>query len=158
MTYQANVVVPNLYEETKAQVVKKLNNAVFVSIKSDGWTSRATESYETITAHFINENWELSNHVLQTRVLGLAHTGHNIAEVLKSAVSSWNLKKNGLAPSITTDNASNVVNAVKEAELFPHIRCFAHTLNLATQKGLQVPQMDRLLGRVNRIVVFFPQK
>lgn len=56
---------------------------------------------------------------------------------------------------MTTDNASNICNAVREAELSPHIRCFAHTLNLATKRGLKVPQMDRLLGRVNRIVGFF---
>lgn len=45
--------------------------------------------------------------------------------------------------------------AVKEAELSPHIRCFAHTLNLASQAGLKVNAVSRLLGRVRRVASFF---
>lgn len=41
------------------------------------------------------------------------------------------------------------------AGFHPHIRCVAHTLNLATQRGLQVPLMERLLGRIRRVVSFF---
>ncbi|XP_051814750.1 E3 SUMO-protein ligase ZBED1-like [Acanthochromis polyacanthus] len=37
----------------------------------------------------------------------------------------------------------------------PNIACFAHTLNLAAQKGLGVNQMHRILGKVRRIVAFF---
>ncbi|XP_051999954.1 uncharacterized protein LOC127655912 isoform X2 [Xyrauchen texanus] len=45
--------------------------------------------------------------------------------------------------------------AVREAGLAPHVRCFAHTLNLASQAGLSVPRVSRLLGRVRRIAAFF---
>ena len=95
------------------------------------------------------------NYVLQTRVLGEVHTSHNLAEGLKKAMSFWNLSRSGINPTLTTDNASNVCNAVKEVGASAHIRCFAHTLNLLTRKGLDLPQMDRLLGRVNHIVSFF---
>ena len=44
---------------------------------------------------------------------------------------------------------------VREAGLAPHIKCFAHTLNLATQAGLSVPRVVCLLGRIRRIVNFF---
>ena len=37
---------------------------------------------------------------------------------------------------IVTDNAANIVNAVKLAK-FKHLPCFAHTLNLVVQKGIQ---------------------
>ena len=84
-----------------------------------------------------------------------SHTAANLAEVLSSAVTYWDLKRMGKNPSITTDNASNIVNGVRDANLYPHVRCFAHTINLATQRGLKVAQMDRLLGRVHRIVSFF---
>lgn len=53
------------------------------------------------------------------------------------------------------DNARNMDVAVREAGLAPHIKCFAHTLNLATQAGLSVPRVTRLLGRVRRVVAFF---
>ena len=154
-THFADKVVPQLYEEVKLGVISQLNCAPAVALTTDGWTSRATQSYETITAHFINDEWDMTNYVLQTRVLGEVHTGHNLAVGLKKAMSFWNLSRNGINPTLTTDNASNVCNAVKEAGASAHIRCFAHTLNLSTRKGLDLPQMDRLLGRVNRIVSFF---
>ncbi|XP_037095176.1 E3 SUMO-protein ligase ZBED1-like [Syngnathus acus] len=42
-----------------------------------------------------------------------------------------------------------------EAHLSPHIKCFGHTINLATQKGLKCNDAARLLGRVRRVVSFF---
>lgn len=69
--------------------------------------------------------------------------------------TSWELGRNGKGPAISTDNASNIVRAVKDSGLSPHVGCFAHTLNLATQRGLKVSQVDRLLGRVRRAVTFF---
>lgn len=95
------------------------------------------------------------NFVLQTRPLFETHTGTNIAEVLKSAVSEWGLQKANRGIAVVTDNVRNMDVAVREAALAPHVRCFAHTLNLASQVGLSVPRMSRLLGRVRRIAAFF---
>ncbi|XDV19429.1 hypothetical protein PO909_024899 [Leuciscus waleckii] len=38
---------------------------------------------------------------------------------------------------------------------FPHVKCFAHTLNLASQRALKVATLSRLLGRVRRISTCF---
>ena len=152
----SKTVVPNLYDEVKSEVQSDLRWASHVALTSNGWTSRATGSYVTITAHYINTDWVLCNNVLQTRVLGDSHTGHNLAEVYNTAIREWNLKRNDMNPVITTDNASNVINAAKEADML-HVTCFAHTINLAAQKGMQVGQMERLLGRASRILIL-PQK
>lgn len=56
---------------------------------------------------------------------------------------------------VTTDNAKNIVNASNAAGFSPHIGCFAHTVNLASQKALGVNQISRLLGKVRRVVTFF---
>jgi hypothetical protein len=55
---------------------------------------------------------------------------------------------------ITTDNAANVTKAVTESN-FDHIRCFAHTLNLAVQKGLSITRIQRHLAKVRKIVKYF---
>ncbi|XP_073332449.1 E3 SUMO-protein ligase ZBED1-like [Pagrus major] len=151
----SQVVVPKLYQEVRAHVVEILREADTVSITTDGWTSRATQSYITITAHVINAEWELAGFVLQTRPLLESHTGANIAEVLKEAVAEWQLERQQQSIAVVTDNARNMDVAVREAGLAPHIKCFAHTLNLATQAGLSVPRISRLLGRIRRIVNFF---
>lgn len=89
------------------------------------------------------------------RPLFETHTGANIAEVLKSAVSEWGLQKADCGIAVVTDNVRNMDVAVREAGLAPHVRCFAHTLNLASQAGLSVPRVSRLLGRIRPIVAFF---
>ncbi|KAK0141271.1 Zinc finger BED domain-containing protein 1 [Merluccius polli] len=38
---------------------------------------------------------------------------------------------------------------------FFHVRCYAHTLNLASQHALKLPAVARLLGRVRRVTGFF---
>lgn len=49
---------------------------------------------------------------------------------------------------LVTDHASNMEIAAKTADLHLHIGCFAHTVNLACQRGLKVSALDRLLGRI----------
>ena len=68
--------------------------------------------------HFIKQEWKIQNFVLQTRGIGVSLTAHNLAE---------DLKRNEVNPSLTTDNTSNICNAVKETGVSVHIRCVAHT-------------------------------
>lgn len=154
-THFTRTVIPNLYEESKSKIVQILKDAASIAITTDGWTSRGTQSYITITAHTINNDWKMESVVLQTRPLFESHTGANIAEVLQTAVTDWELKKPNHGIAIVTDNARNMDVAVREARLKPHIKCFAHTINLATQAGLGVPRVARLLGRVRRVAAFF---
>ncbi len=148
-------VVPALYCEAKAKVVDGLKKAENVAITTDGWTSRACQSYITVTAHVISTEWEMKSFVLQTRPLFESHTGTNIAEVLKAAIHEWELERAPHSTAVVTDNARNMEVAVREAGLSPHIKCFAHTLNLASQAGLNVSRVSRLLGRVRKVVAFF---
>ncbi|XP_052399237.1 E3 SUMO-protein ligase ZBED1-like [Carassius gibelio] len=147
------VCIPGLYSQTRAHVKASLASAERVALTCDGWTSRTTEAYVTITAHFINEEWELVTYVLQTRDMPESHTGHNLAEHLTKAVAEWGIKEKD--PVIVTDNASNMTIAAEEAAFTLHVKCYAHTLNLAAQRALKITAVARLLGRVRRIVSFF---
>ncbi len=53
-----------------------------VAITHDGWTSIATESYNTVTAHYIDISWELISKVLNTRLV-TGHTGEEIFKDIK---------------------------------------------------------------------------
>lgn len=55
---------------------------------------------------------------------------------------------------LTTDNASNITKAVEESGFY-HIRCFAHTVNLGVQLGLQVPGVKKLVTNIRLIVKHF---
>uniref|UniRef100_A0A8C1U7M1 BED-type domain-containing protein n=1 Tax=Cyprinus carpio TaxID=7962 RepID=A0A8C1U7M1_CYPCA len=147
-----DIAVPNLYKEVKTNVLECLALAEKVALTCDAWTSRATESYVTLTVHHITDEWKLESCVLQTRAMYDSHTGENIAALLKEAVAEWRL--NIKDPVLVTDNAANMHVAAELAGM-SHIRCFAHSLNLASQKALKVPSVDRLLGRVRRVTAFF---
>uniref|UniRef100_A0A1A7WWP6 BED-type domain-containing protein n=1 Tax=Iconisemion striatum TaxID=60296 RepID=A0A1A7WWP6_9TELE len=138
-------VIPDIYYETKQSVKECLKNADCVALTTDSWTSRATQSYITITAQVINEKWESKSFVLQTRELSESHTGVNIAHVLRNALSEWELTKPHTTIACVTDNASNMDIAVRESGLHPHIN----------KRGLAVSRVARLLGRVRRITTFF---
>lgn len=61
--------LPELYEQQKIEVKTDLAEAVTVALTTDGWTSRATESYITITSSHIDNEWKLKNYVLQVHFL-----------------------------------------------------------------------------------------
>lgn len=147
------VCIPRLYAQIRAHVKASLASAERVALTCDGWTSRTTEAYVTITAHFINEEWELVTYVLQTRDMPESHTGHNLAEHLRKAIAEWGIAEKD--PVIVTDNASNMTIAAEEAAFTLHVKCYAHTLNLAAQRALKITAVARLLGRVRRIVSLF---
>lgn len=106
----------------------------------------------------------LKEFVLQTGPLFESHTAENLSNVLKKSVDDWkivrcyksstgNLVEKPIA--ITTDNSANIVKADEIGGFSPHVRCFAHCLNLAAQKGMDIPSASRLLERMRRVVTFF---
>jgi len=57
--------LPALYEQKKIEVKKDLAEASAVALTTDGWTSRATESYRTITSCHIHKDWKMRSYMLQ---------------------------------------------------------------------------------------------
>lgn len=80
-----------------------------------------------------------------------SHTGENIAALLGEAITEWGLDAKD--PVTVTDNASNMTVTAKLAGM-THIQCFAHSLNLASQRALKLPTVVRLLGR-RHVTTFF---
>ncbi len=144
--------VPQLYQETKNEVAEALKTATRVALTCDAWTSRATQSFVTFTAHFIADDWQLVSRLLQTRVMNENHTAANINELFQAVAQEWQLTTTKLV--IVTDNAANMIAATQLGN-FAHVRCFAHTINLAAQRALKLPSVTRLLGRIRKITGFF---
>lgn len=55
-----DIALLKMYKEVKATVLDSLSSAERVALTCDAWTSRATESYVTVTAHHITDEWNLS--------------------------------------------------------------------------------------------------
>ncbi len=73
------------------------------------------------------------------------HTGANVAELLRNKAAEWDISEKDAAS--VTDNAANMAIAAQLAG-FLHIKCYVHTLNLASHCALKLPAVTRLLGQV----------
>ena len=66
-------VIPAMFEETRPDVQASLKQAQSILITTNSWTSRATQSYMTVTESFVSNDWQIRNHVLPTRVISVSH-------------------------------------------------------------------------------------
>lgn len=57
--------IVKLYDTTNENI-REMISGQSIALTTDGWTSVAMDSYVTVTAHFINEDWEMKGIVLQT--------------------------------------------------------------------------------------------
>ena len=151
--YFTKEILPKLYNEAKAKVVDDLARAEVVSLTTDAWSSRATQSYITTTAQFIDVDWKLIEYVLETVHVPESHTAEKLAEVLMNTTTKWKTMRPGLNP-VVTDNTAVMPLAVSKTEC-DWLGCFAHILNLVAQKGLEVSGMKKLLAKIKRIVLYF---
>lgn len=60
----------------------------------------------------------------------------------------------GVMIFVTSDNASNITKAMEDTD-FTHIKCLAHTVNLAVQSGFKVNAVSKTVARVRSVVKHF---
>lgn len=128
----SDTAVRKLYREVKLKVEESLSTAEKVALTCDAWTLTAVDSYVTVTAHYLTEDWQLLSHVLQTRTVHKGHTGTNIADLLQNAAQEWGIADKNLV--VVTNDASNMSVAIQLVG-YLHVKCFAHTLNQASQRA-----------------------
>ena len=130
--------------------------AQFISLTTDIWTSLATESYLTVTAHYIDRSWELQAFVLETLPFPERHTGVNIADKLKVLAERWEIKDSVMM--VSHDQGSNMKAAMEilnEKCNWKSLHCAAHCLQLCILAGFSINAIDRLLSAAKKIVAHF---
>lgn len=116
----------------------------------DNWSSPGTRlCFMAIVATFIDKQWEYREALIGFEPLDGAHTGKELATIVRRVISQYKL--DGRVHAITTDNASNnntmmtqISEMIKDlctdednlyGKQIYHIPCFAHIIQLA-QKAL----------------------
>ena len=149
----ASNLLPTLYEETKSQLFRELCDANAIALTTDLWSSRHTQSFMTVTAHFINKEWVLKSCVLETPRLAASHTAQNISDELVRVMSEWQIQRKVVA--VVTDNSSKETSAVNKLGL-TQIPCFAHTINLVVNGAIQAAKsVEKVKKKVRSIVTHF---
>ncbi|KAJ3580776.1 hypothetical protein NHX12_027326 [Muraenolepis orangiensis] len=145
--------VVKLYDTTKDNIIQTISGQK-IALTTDGWTSLATEAYVTVTAHFINEEWELKDVLLKTIEAPKSHTAENVAKYIGNILDEYKVDRESVL-SITTDNAANYVNAVERHLQAVNVPCMAHTINLAVRKGLAVRAIESPVNRLKATALHF---
>ena len=137
------------YEEARANLRKLLNKSKSrISLTADMWTSNQTLGYLCVTAHYIDDEWELYKRIIKFTLVESPHDGRTMFNALLRTLQDWNIESNVFA--ITLDNAfvndnfsktlqENLVDKgqlPRKGKLF-HCRCAAHVLNLIVQEGFK---------------------
>ena len=143
--------VKALYNELKPKVMEEMSGQQ-VALTTDLWTSMATDSYITITCHFVSDSWEMRNVAVATRPFDTQHSGDNIRTTLKAIADEFQITS---LAGVVTDNATNMVASMSTGELGLHIRCFAHTLQLAVNDGMKLPAISKATAAARRLVGHF---
>ncbi len=135
------------HELLKAEILREVNDNS-IGITHDSWTSLNTESYDTVTASYISDDWKLKCCVLETTKVEGPHTAENIASTLTDIKLRWKFGEQ----VITTDNAANEIKAVKLLD-WERLSCMGHNLNLIVKAGLK--EVSGLVAKGRSLVAFF---
>ncbi|KAL2902157.1 putative AC transposase [Bienertia sinuspersici] len=95
-----------------------------ICLTCDGWTACTSRAYFSLTAHFIDNDWNLNALILNFRRFPPPHDGESIFQFVKSLLNERDIEK----------------------------RYAAHILNLIVQKGLQV--IDVSVKKLHEVVRF----
>ncbi|CAG5100699.1 Similar to ZBED1: E3 SUMO-protein ligase ZBED1 (Homo sapiens) [Cotesia congregata] len=147
-----------LYDAVRNKLLSSLNQFPYVSITTDGWSSRANNSFVTITVHGIDDQWNLSSFTLDTLEMLESHNATNTYNHLAKTLNDWNLYDKVIA--VVHDNARYMVATVRDNweaddDIEISVRCFCHTLQCAVETALKECNLKDCLQRVSAIVGHF---
>lgn len=144
--------LPALYEATKEITNQELNNCNLLKIclTVDLWTSRANESYLSVTGHYITDAFELKSILIKCSNFEGNHTGENIQTALLGITNEFGLSTK--VNFVVTDNAANMQRALNDIQ-WKHYGCYAHSLNLIVQNSLTIVEDN--LSKLKKIVRHF---
>jgi hypothetical protein len=103
-TAVSECLVPALAKEVEERLNELLKTANDLSLTTDAWTSKATENFEALTGHFIDENFKFQSVTIGIEQL-IDQTAAGHAQLIQNLLA----KPEGLVDKVrclTSDNAS----------------------------------------------------
>ncbi|CAG5073901.1 Similar to ZBED1: E3 SUMO-protein ligase ZBED1 (Homo sapiens) [Cotesia congregata] len=147
-----------LYESVRNDILEAFHCFPYISITTDGWSSRLSDSFMTITAHAIDDLWNMRSVTVDTNEMSESHTAENIYKYLCKALSEWKIVDKTIA--VVHDNAPNMIAAMRTSsssnvKIGQSVRCFCHTLQLVIEKAFKEDTFKKHLQKVSAIVGHF---
>jgi hypothetical protein len=138
--------LPQLYHTLKVVMhevmEKELIDLNQVAITTDHWTSRANDSYMSVTLHYISPDFALKKFTLEVCLFKERHTGINIAKALDNTLSYPESLKKIPNKLCVIDQASNMACALNNSVSLitkeeGSVTCSDHKLNTALRRTVE---------------------
>ena len=132
------------FDKMKSDLHDDIKEVSHVAIAHDSWTSVATDSYETVTIHYVKEvngQWVLKSKVLETKRIPGVHTAEAISNYLADVKKRW-----GLPDLIAVSDNAAVEKKTFSLLQWEWIGCMGHLINLLVRAVLN----DK--GRIKTII------
>ena len=127
---------------------------------TDMWRSRSLDSYMSLTAHYINESWELIRIVPFIQYFGPnRHTGINLKCMMDQFMRVLTIEGPEIRKIVVCDNAANnkVMLRLSEGELEEYY-CCQHTIQLCVNAMFEIEvlgeKLDKLVDKCNDCAKF----
>uniref|UniRef100_H2ZZB5 BED-type domain-containing protein n=1 Tax=Latimeria chalumnae TaxID=7897 RepID=H2ZZB5_LATCH len=147
-------VLEDLREKVCLHVYKEVEKTDQFVISLDIWTSKATDSYLGVTAHWVTEDYVRQQFILAVASLTSNHTAANIQCLLLGVLEKWNITCDKIH-LLLRDGVSNMAKVAADTKL-PDATCFLHSLHLVVKEGLLSQQaVSDIRSTSKRIVSHF---
>jgi hypothetical protein len=147
--------ISSLFSSSREELINLLDRTCnSIAISLDGWTSPNQEAFIGIIGHWIDNNFNYHERLLDFRHEGRSHSGENMTEFVMTTLEELHLQSKLL--SITCDSASNngsmakllndrleelvntgVIASKKFDGEHSFIHCLAHIINLIVRSLLE---------------------
>ena len=147
--------ISDLHQKVRQAIQQQINEATLISFTTDSWTAEhTTQSYMSLTAHWIDVNFQRKSAILHCEALDSRRTADHLADLLMSMLTAWNITSDR-CHVILRDNAVNIAKACLITGLLS-CGCFAHTLQLTINDSLFAQQaVNDAITIARKIVTHF---
>ena len=153
-------VIPDMADRVRGKVLdlldaQKKKDMKKFSFTTDIWSSRANDSYISLTCHFVDsEKFERQNLMLNVSLFNENHNADNIAAKVQQMIQVWGLSEEDFF-MIMRDNAVNMKAAFSRVGM-NSFGCLAHSLQLVVKDGcLGLANVMNLLSVARKMVSYF---
>ncbi|XP_052178603.1 zinc finger BED domain-containing protein RICESLEEPER 1-like [Diospyros lotus] len=138
-----------IYQREKQKVYEVLDKLHGkISLSADMWTDKEDAHYLSLTAHFVDDDWQLKKKILNFIKIDLYHAEDMLSEIIMTSLMDWDIDRKLFSMTSDSNSASdNIVSRIRDrlsqnrfllcnGQLFD-VRCAANIVRLMSQDALK---------------------
>jgi hypothetical protein len=141
--YKLPLLYKNVKNSLNDQLEKDLVNVDQVALTSDGWTSRANDPFQSMTIHYVDDDFVLKRFCIDCHCFEGRHTANTIAKLLDEIVSNIVGLKEDTMKVCVHDAAANMIAGVARSKINDSFVCIDHILNTILKATIHECQLAK---------------